>query len=238
MDDLVLSLAPYGNASVHEFSAHDDTCLIGAGCQGLGLVSRQNHHDNRAPFSAIPYPTFTGFASHGVASPSPQSPNAGDTFPEANTGKPQSRMPSPGCDDPEPAAPEMVSLASRHGALGPPPQNDELLEDYAPSEAESNASCDSQCSGSKGPCSAGTCDFVTACRDENCTRPVVEPDVAHSAFILQTMTSAKEASANLVSFQDRKFNTFPPYSDNIHRAERCYSDHRLKRPTRPLQLST
>lgn len=202
MDDLVLSLAPFGNASVHEFSAHDDTCLIGAGCQGLGL-SRQNDRDNGATFGAIPYPTFTGFASHDVASPSPQSPNAGDTFPEAVTGKPQSRMPSDGCDDPDPTAPEMVSLVSRHEAPGPPPQNGELLEDYAPSEAESNASCDSQCSGSKGPCSAGTCDFVTACRDENCTRPVVEPDVAHSAFILQTMTSAKEASANLVSFQDQ-----------------------------------
>lgn len=208
MDDLVLSLAPYGNASVHEFSAHDDTCLIGAGCQGLGLVSRQNHHDNGATYSAIPYPAFTSFASHDVVSPSPQSPNAGDTFPEAITGKPQSRLQSPDLDDPDPTAPEMISVISRHEAPGQPPQNDELLDDYAPSEAESNASCDSQCSGSKGPCSAGTCDFVTACRDENCTRPAVEPDVAHSAFILQTMTSAKEASANLASFQERKLILF------------------------------
>lgn len=212
MDDLVLSLAPFGNASVHEFSAHDDTCLIGAGCQGLGLVSRQNHHDSGATFSALPYPTFSGFASHDVASPSPPSPNPGDTFPEANNGKPRSSVPSPVYDDPDPAPPEMVSVISRHEAPGLPPQNDELLEDYPPSEAESNASCDSQCSGSKGPCSAGTCDFVTACRDENCTRPAVEPDVAHSAFILQTMTSAKEASANLVSFQERKSNCFfPPF---------------------------
>lgn len=208
MDDLVLSLAPFGNASVHEFSAHDDTCLIGAGCQGLGLVSRQNHHDNGATFSAIPYPTFTGFASHDAASLSPQSPNAGDAFPDANTGRSQSRKQSPGHDGPEPTAPEMVSLVSRPEAPCPPALNDELLEEYAPSEAESNVSCDSQCSGSKGPCSAGTCDFVTACRDENCTRPAVEPDVAHSAFILQTMTSAKEASANLVSFQERTLSFF------------------------------
>ena len=203
MDDLVLGMAPFGNASVHEFSAHDDTCLLGAGCQGLGLVSRQNHRDNGATFSAIPYPTFTGFASHDAASP-PQSPNADDNFPEADPRKPQSRVQSTGHDDPNPTAPEMTSEVSRHQAPGLPHQDDELLEEYAPSEAESNASCDSQCSGSKGPCSAGTCDFVTACRDENCTRPAIEPDVAHSALILQTMTSAKEASANLVSFQERK----------------------------------
>lgn len=211
MDDLVLSLAPYGNASIHEFSAHDDTCLIGAGCQGLGLVSRPNGHENGPAFSAIPYPTFAGFASHDVPSPSPQSPNAGDTFPEANTGKLQSRLQSPGYNERETAAPDMLSLVSRKEVPGLPPQNDHLFEEYAPSEAESNVSCDSQCSGSKGPCSAGTCDFVTACRDENCTRPAVEPDVAHSAFILQTMTSAKEASANIVSFQARKFILFEQY---------------------------
>lgn len=204
MDDLVLGMAPFGNASTHEFSAHDDTCLIGAGCQGLGLVSRQSHHDNGATFSAIPYPTFMDLASHDVASPSPQSPNAGDTFPEANTGKILSRIPSPGPSEQDPAAPEILSLMSCDDG----PQNDGLFDEYAPSEPESNASCDSQCSGSKGPCSAGTCDFVTACRDENCTRPAVEPDVAHSAFILQTMTSAKETSANIASFQARKLHSF------------------------------
>lgn len=234
MDDLVLSLAPYGNASVHEFSAHDDTCLIGAGCQGLGLVPRQNNHDNGSTFSAIPYPTFAALASHDAAAPSPQSPNAGDTFPEAMTGKPQSRVQSPGHDDPDPTAHEMASVVSRHGAFGLPPQNDELVEDYPPSEAESNASCDSQCSGSKGPCSAGTCDFVTACRDENCTRPAVEPDVAHSAFILQTMTSAKEASANLVSFQDRKF--YLSCSDSIHEASCVLLGTVRKVLNGPLQL--
>lgn len=223
MDDLVLSLPPYGNASVHEFSAHDDTCLIGAGCQGLGLVSRQSNPDFGAAFSTIPYPTLTDLASHDAAVPSPQSPNAGDTLPEAVTGKVQSRLQSPGHDNPDPTAPEVMSIGSHHAAPGLPPQDDELIDGYPPSEAESNASCDSQCSGSKGPCSAGTCDIITACRDENCTRPVVEPEVAHSAFILQgIMTSAKEASANIVAFHDGKLFPPPPLW--------------LERPRRPLQL--
>lgn len=65
-------------------------------------------------------------------------------------------------------------------------------EDDAVSLCESEESCDSQCTGSQGPCSAGTCDEVTACRDQNCTRPAVALDVAHSAFILQTMTSGRD----------------------------------------------
>jgi hypothetical protein len=160
-------------------------------------------------------------------------------------------MQSPGHDGPDPTVHEMISAVARHEASGLPPQDDELIEEYPPSEAESNASCDSQCSGSKGPCSAGTCDFVTACRDENCTRPAVEPDVAHSAFILQAMTSAKEASANIVAFQDRKsfpiqtvftgldlLSWLPTVWEGLHRPLQPFTFHSLtKVPSHLVYLS-
>lgn len=208
MDDLVLGLAPapHGNASVHDFSSHDDRCLDGAGCEGLGLVSDQSHHDNGATFSAIPYPTMTDLDSHDAAVPSPLSADAGDSFPEAVTGILQVRLQSPGRDNLDITAHEISSAVSRHEAPGLPPQDDELIGEYAPSEAESHASCDSQCSGSKGPCSAGTCDPVTACRDENCTKPAVEPDVAHSAYILHTLLKASENDA---AFHDQP-NLYEP----------------------------
>ncbi|POS73183.1 zinc finger protein 664 [Diaporthe helianthi] len=169
MDDLVLSCPPYGNASVHEFSAHDDTCLIGAGCKGLGLVSRQSNPDFGTAVSTIPYPTLTDLDGHDAAAPSSKSPNAGDTFLEAITGKLQSRIQSPGDGNPGTSAHEVVSMITDHAAPGLPPQDDKHIEEeYHLSDAE------------------------------------IEPEVAHSAFILQgIMTSAKEASANIVAFHDQ-----------------------------------
>lgn len=209
MDDLDLHIGQLGNAAVHEDAAHDDSCLTGIGCQGLGLDPR--YSSGGTFFDGISFTAFPGLAcgshdstSHPLLGVGGGFLGRGDDTVDLHSSFQQSRVPKPTEIDPTiPDATEMLSESTPSHSPGQ--QNGHAhAEDDAVSVCESEESCDSQCTGSQGPCSAGTCDEETACREQNCTRPAaVELDVAHSAFILHTMTSGREPGV-MTGLQSRK----------------------------------
>ncbi|KUI53943.1 Zinc-responsive transcriptional regulator ZAP1 [Cytospora mali] len=191
MDDLALHSGPFGNAAGHEDAAHDDGCLTGIGCQRLGLDPRYSRSGTF--FDGIPFTAFPGFG--GQNSTSHPLLGVGDFLGrEDDTVNLHSSLQPPKLTDADPTIPNPTPMLSEITPSQPPDQEKccARAEDDVESLGESEVSCDSQCTGSQGPCSAGTCDEATACRDQNCTRPAVELDVAHSAFILQTMTSGRD----------------------------------------------
>lgn len=193
MDDLDLHIGQLANAAVHEDAAHDDSCLTGIGCQGLGLDPR--YSSSGTFFDGVSLTAFSGLGSQD-STPHPLLGIGGGFLGRGDdTADLHSRFQPPKLTGAEPTIPEATPMLSESTPSKSPreQQNGHVpAEDDAESLCESEESCDSQCTGSQGPCSAGTCDEVTACRDQNCTRPAVALDVAHSAFILQTMTSARE----------------------------------------------
>lgn len=191
MDDLDLHIGHLGNAAVHEDAAHDDSCLNGIGCQGLGLDPR--YSGSGTFFDGINFTAFPGFAGQN-ATPELLGVGGGFLGREDDTVNLHSNLQPPKLTEANPTIPEAASILSESTPSRSPDQTDAFMqaEDDVESLGESDVSCDSQCTGSQGPCSAGTCDEVTACRDQNCTRPAVALDVAHSAFILQTMISGRD----------------------------------------------
>lgn len=203
MDDLDLHIGQLGNAAVHDDMAHDDSCLTGIGCQGLGL---DPHYGSSGTFfDGISFTAFAGLSgqdsiSHPLLGVGGSFLGRGD-----DTAKLHPSFQPPKLTEADPKILEATPMISESTpSQSPGQQNGHVrAEDDAESLCESEESCDSQCTGSQGPCSAGTCDEVTACRDQNCTRPAVALDVAHSAFILQTMTSGREPGA-MTGLQPRK----------------------------------
>lgn len=172
------SLFAPGQAVDHgDSTSHDDSCLVGNGCAGLGL-SLEQPAQYSPPLHLLAglqqgynaNPGWVGAASAFRLSPSP------------------------------------LPLSSQ------PLQRNHSSSSWDDANAFSS-SCGSQCPGSEGQCS-GFCasllpcgktsyqteptprscmltrrnpsDKATKCREENCEKPAVAPDVAHSASILQS----------------------------------------------------
>ena len=200
MDDLDLHIGQLGSAAVHEDAAHDDSCLTGIGCQGLGLDPR--YSGSGTFFDGISFTVFPGLG--GQDSTSHPLLGVGGGFLGRGDDTAHLHQP-PKVIEANSTMPEATPILSESTpSQSPGQQNGHVrAEDDAESHCGSEESCDSQCTGSQGPCSAGTCDEVTACRDQNCTRPAVALEVAHSAFILQTMTSGREPGV-MTGVQPRK----------------------------------
>ncbi|ROW11028.1 hypothetical protein VMCG_01071 [Cytospora schulzeri] len=192
MDDLDLHIGQLGTAAVHEDAAHDDSCLTGIGCQGLGLDPR--YSNGSTFFDGISFTAFPGLGGQNATSHPLLGVGGGFLVRGDDTVNLHSSFQPTKLTEADPTIPEATPMLSESTPSQSPGRNNGHVraEDDAESVCESEESCDSQCTGSQGPCSAGTCDEVTACRDQNCTRPAVALDVAHSAFILQTMTSGRD----------------------------------------------
>lgn len=208
MDDLDLHIGQLGSAAVHEDAAHDDSCLTGIGCQGLGLDPR--HSSSGTFFDGITF-AFPWLGGPGATSHQLLGAGSGFSGREDDTVNLHSSLQPPKLTEADPTIPELMSRLSESTRL-PAPARDNghvRMEDDAKSlgECDDSCECDSQCTGSQGPCSAGSCDEATACRDQNCTMPAVALDVAHSAFILQTMTNGREPGAINVP----QASKLPPY---------------------------
>lgn len=192
MDDLDLHIGQLGNAAVHEDAAHDDSCLTGIGCQGLGLDPR--YSSSSAFFDSIPFTAFSGFGGQDATS-HPLLGLGGGLLGRGNeTLNLDSNIHPSKLTEADPTMPDATSMISESTPSQSPGHGDACVQEDCDAESlcESHESCDSQCTGSQGPCSAGTCDEATACRDQNCTKPAVALDVAHSAFILQAMTTGRD----------------------------------------------
>lgn len=137
-----------------EGASHDDRCLLGSGCLGLGLDSGMN--DKVAPPAASLAPGFEFWAHH----PTPyQHSSASAEFNDVSALNMDAQYPTrhftPNPTFLETASVSMLSQGSPSRA--PDMCQDVVSEQDAESEADSHDSCDSQCPGSEGPCSAGTC---------------------------------------------------------------------------------
>ncbi|PSR90469.1 hypothetical protein BD289DRAFT_215393 [Coniella lustricola] len=179
-----------------EYASHDTSCLDGSGCPRLGLDPFVNDKGSIA-MGTSPLGNFDLMAQSSMLF-QPFSASLADFDPAIASH----------VQTPNPTLLDAVSLSPPSRVSQRP--NDQLhhiAECDAESEADSQGSCDSHCLGSVGACSAGTCDEATACRDENCQKPGVEPDVAHSAFILQGISGARQQQS---SEQQLHRNSFQP----------------------------
>ncbi|KAF3762295.1 hypothetical protein M406DRAFT_107822 [Cryphonectria parasitica EP155] len=177
-----------------EYASHDTSCLDGSGCPRLGLDPGVNDKEDLAavmPQQQPPPPSFDVLA---------QSSMPYQAF-SASLGDFNTTLP-PRVHTPDPTLLGAASISPLSQVSRSPEDHlHHISEEDADSDADSLGSCDSHCLGSGGACSAGTCadilfeDEETACRDENCQKPIVEPDVAHSAFILQGISGAMQQQA-------------------------------------------
>lgn len=138
-----------------EYVSHDDSCLMGSGCLGLGLDAGTS--EKMAP-PAVPWASGFEFPARHPLVPY-QHVAASTGFLETSVNNTSTKYP-PRHFTPKPTLLETVSL-SLLSQVSPPRspegQNDLMSEDGAGSDVESHGSCGSQCPGSGGPCSSGTC---------------------------------------------------------------------------------
>lgn len=138
-----------------EYASHDDSCLIGSGCLGLGLDAGIS---DKMVSPAVPMSSGVDFLGRRATAPFPNVA-ASTGFLETSAHNNTAKFPQ-GHFTPNPTLLETASL-SLLSQVSPPRsgdhQHDHVSEDGAASEVDSHGSCDSQCPGSGGPCSSGTC---------------------------------------------------------------------------------
>lgn len=141
------------------YAPHDDSCLIGSGCIGLGLDSGLNAKG--APGGLLPASGVDLFALHPMLQqPIPTPAN----FPDTQVADITSRFPSKGITPSQTLLDAAsVSLLSQASASQSPEKRhqDILSREDVGSEADACSSCDSQCPGSEGACSEGACSLGT-----------------------------------------------------------------------------
>lgn len=149
---------PYGYGAAFftqhhdEYMSHDDSCLMGSGCVGLGLDAGTSEK------TVLPAaPLASGFESLDRHLMVPFRHVAASTgFLDTSANKTNTKRP-PGHFTPNPTLLESASLSQVSPPGSPQNQHDHMCEDGAGSDIQSHDSCDSQCPGTGGPCSSGTC---------------------------------------------------------------------------------
>lgn len=144
--------APLNNQHHDEYMSHDDSCLTGNGCLGLGLDAGIG---DKVAYPAMPL--ASGFESldrtpmesnrHLSAFEHSHGASANNTTPKAPR-----RYSTPNS-----AFLDSLSWVSEVSPTSPEDILNYMSEYGAGSERGSRDSCGSQCPGSRGPCSSGTC---------------------------------------------------------------------------------
>lgn len=151
----------YGFGATHgiqhgDQTAHDDSCLVGNGCVGLGLSPDQAEKD---------MPTDALQPASGV------NPMAADVLESQHAEAPRKAYELE-LDLLGATSASMLSQASVSQSPMARRRNDSFPDDVG-TEADACSSCDSRCPGSEGPCSADSCAPCPPCGPcgMSCTRP-------------------------------------------------------------------
>lgn len=157
----------YGSGAAHAIhhddqTPHDDSCLIGNGCIGLGLNPEQS--GKGMPFGLLP---TSGLDLIGLdqVTPRPDDPMAVEYF-QSQPAQIVAQLPTKAYEADmtlvDAASVSMLSQASASQSPATRRQNGSSPDDAA-TEADACSSCDSQCPGSEGACSAGSCAPCAPC---------------------------------------------------------------------------
>lgn len=140
-------------------SPHDDSCLIGNGCIGLGLNSDQS--GKGMPPGLLPASGLDVFGL-GQAMLRQDEPMNAEYFQSQPVETAAQILPKADLNFLDAASVSMLSQASASQSPATRRPNGSSPDDAA-TEADACSSCDSQCPGSEGACSAGSCAPCAPC---------------------------------------------------------------------------